>query len=477
LIKENYKLLCKSADNILRNSQSYYKTSIPCLHILKTHPEIFKKYQNKTEKKKTKKNNLIRKRNFFRFHSGDIKNFNNNECFDLIVVSHLINIDHLTKDEDFYFPEVNSLAKQKKLKTVYVLINHTRERFETIQKFIGLSKTARLVLSGRVGILEEIKHLFNVLKEILAIRLFSPYAKEFMLASNNKTLNFYSAIDALGPLRIARKLEHLIASFKPSIVMSTFEGHSWERLVFAKSFLSKENILRVGYQHSIVNSSHAVFRPLGKIYDPDLILTSGSITFAEFEKSYYSIGTRVQIFGSNKNFNYAKVKHSKQKGFLVIPEGLLGECNKLFRFSLDCAFNYHNLNFVWRLHPKMSFEELLENLKLDKAMLPNNIVLSDCNLKEDINRSSHVLYRGSSTVINSIYNGLIPVYLDDKTGINIDFFKDICSSHHVDCKSDLLKISKSNSFLYQRKFIDYISSYFSPIDYSIEFSSKAKQQK
>ena len=48
-------------------------------------------------------------------------------------------------------------------------------------------------------------------------------------------------------------------------------------------------------------------------------------------------------------------------------------------------------------------------LKTDKYFLPKNI-LSNQSYSEDLAKSSFIIYRGSSAVINGVVNGLYPIY-------------------------------------------------------------------
>ena len=77
------------------------------------------------------------------------------------------------------------------------------------------------------------------------------------------------------------------------------------------------------------------------------------------------------------------------------------------------------MKFIWRLHPKITFENLMKNLPKYKD-LPINIVLSKETLEYDLLRSSYILYRGSTTVIPAISSGLIPIYYKREHELSID---------------------------------------------------------
>ena len=91
----------------------------------------------------------------------------------------------------------------------------------------------------------------------------------------------------------------------------------------------------------------------------------------------------------------------------------------MFNFAIKCAAENKNIYYIFRVHPIIDFKKLIEcnsNLK----NLPNNIILSKKSLKDDIDRSTHALYRGSTAIVQSILNGLKPIYLELKNEMTIN---------------------------------------------------------
>ena len=91
----------------------------------------------------------------------------------------------------------------------------------------------------------------------------------------------------------------------------------------------------------------------------------------------------------------------------------------LFSFSLKCAQQYPQVNFIWRLHPLFSFDALAAKNKIYKSV-PDNVVLSDKELVQDLDRCHWVLYRGSSAVIQAVVAGLRPIYFHVSDQMKID---------------------------------------------------------
>ena len=108
-----------------------------------------------------------------------------------------------------------------------------------------------------------------------------------------------------------------------------------------------------------------------------------------------------------------------QSACLVVPEGAESESILLFDFSLKCAHEITDLQFIWRLHPNLTFENIAAKHKIFQS-LPKNIELSKSSLEEDIEICKWVLYRGSSAVIQAVEAGLKPIYLHKRGDIKID---------------------------------------------------------
>ena len=192
----------------------------------------------------------------------------------------------------------------------------------------------------------------------------------------------------------------------------------------------------IGYQHALVfKLQHAIRRNLASIYNPDIIFTSGEIGKNQLENSRTLNGVKIDILGSNRGSNKThEIKPESVIGgkrtCLVIPEALHNECDLLFNLSLEYALKNKNINFIWRLHPLMSFESLLKvNPRFND--LPSNIILSGQSLEDDISTSEFVLYRGSTAVVKAVLSGLIPIYFSQENEMTIDPLYEQDKGKHV----------------------------------------------
>ena len=432
---DNYKLLCKTCDSILEKNKSFYRVAIPLLHVIREHPFVLRRYQSifKNDKKDISK--ILRKKSFsgackkalslLAFERLSFKNIKYKEI-DVIFVSHLVNIKHLDLESDFYFSNIPEFLKSKGINSLVMLINHTNENTSNVSKKTKDSEIPIIVIPKKLSLSGEVKILTGLIKELIGMRKESNRATGFLKNSLKFFSSFNGSSGALFGLRVSNYVQQALSHFKPVVVITIYEGHAWERLVY--NVAAQENTLRIGYQHSVVTQhAHAMCRSLGRSYDPDIIYTSGTVTNNYLTRELKDSHIKMVTFGSNKLLNITPapkvVKHTKT--CLVIPEGLDNECEILFRFTLQCANKLTNVNFIWRLHPQLSFGKVLEQMHLSSKDIPKNVTISKLSLIEDINLSTYVLYRGSTAVIESIYKGLTPIYLSDGSDMTIDLLYDI----------------------------------------------------
>jgi hypothetical protein len=275
---------------------------------------------------------------------------------------------------------------------------------------------------------------------------------------------------ALSALRIGRQVEEVLSLCNPKAIMTTYEGHSWERVVYGITNQHNDNILRIGYQHSVITkNAHSIVRPLGKKYDPDLIFTSGEITNNFFKKSLKKSYSKLLVLGSKKSLEKLDLHGDKQsKTCLVLPEGIIEECDTLFSFSIKSANALPHIDFIWRLHPVMSFNEVLEHMSINMEDLPKNIIISSSSLSEDIVKSSFALYRGTTAIIEAVYGGLTPIYLSDESGMTIDLLHEMDEGREIVRNiEDFTMVVDDVTPHNNDKLTHYCKRYFMPFDYSI----------
>jgi len=474
---KQYKLLCDACDQVINEDKNLYRVSIPWLHVLREHPASLRQYEclfnnNVNDDVLYSNNSLLvnRKRlDIFPLESHKITKSNNSKDVDVVIVSHIVNVEHLDSNEDFYFGDIPQYLINNRVNPLVVLINHTNEKTESLSKKAVNSDLPRIILPKNLSLIEEMHNIFGLIREMLKIRLSSFREKGLLKQTMQRASSAKGLGGALSSLRINRQIKQILKLYNPKVIITTYEGHSWERVVYGVVNRHNDNILRIAYQHSVITkNAHSIFRSLGKKYDPDLIFTSGFITKNFFQKSPEKMHSRLEILGSKKSsVNISTHGQKKRQICLVLPEGIIDECITLFNFSIKCANFLPHIDFIWRLHPVISFKEVLRCMGINSDDLPKNIVLSSSSLSEDIIKSNFALYRGTTAIIEAIYGGLMPIYLADDSGMTIDLLFEIDDGKAVVRNvNEFSMIIKDNSPFDNDKLVKYCESYFTQIDYS-----------
>ena len=289
-----------------------------------------------------------------------------------------------------------------------------------------------------------------------------------------------AAISSISPnslfaIRLGKQVEQLVEKFMPKFILITYEGFAWERIVFSSARKINPKILCIGYQHAaIFKYQHAIKRDLGAMFNPDYIFTPGKVSKYLLEKVRLVPNKNIVTIGSLRNLELVKRNHKKNI-CLVAPEGFIEECEIIFKFSFECASLNPNINFIWRMHPLISFDFIKK--KLPKFnFLPKNILISKNSLSEDLVSAKALLYRGSTVAITAGANGVIPIYIKQKNEMSIDpIFNAERGKFEISDANEFKKVFVSkadNNFI-----IRYCKDYYEPINYKkIEnfFNSKIK---
>jgi len=418
-----YQELCKVCDQILVNNISTPQiVAYNHLHVLNSHPEFLEKYNLSMVNKVwlpfrfwlifiVRVFQSIFDRRHFYTTQKDIKS-------DVLLVSHLIDKQKILDDGDAYFGDLSKLLLEQGVNSSTVLINHAKVSGQMVSNGWRYRKAFGFVLSPSLDFLSEIKLYFVQKKSKKQLR--------FLLKSLNvdkilirDILRNHLSPDTFNTLRIAKQIGDIVRKTGAKYIITTYEGHAWERLVYYYARKANPSIKCSGYQHAAVfKHQHAIKRLLGKTYNPDVILTSGLEAKEIFKQSRLK-ERKIICIGSPKYSTPSLVTGEKQC-CLVVPEGYVSECLILFKFSLSYAEQYPKQKFIWRLHPLLNFERLTKYSVVFKK-IPDNIYLSEDDMDEDIQKCDSVLYRGSTAVVNAINSGLKPIYYQQSSDeLNID---------------------------------------------------------
>ena len=489
---EKYKEICKVCDEILLSPEANEVTvAIPILHVIREHPVFLKQYESIFNTSSVKKNKIklggsiiISIKLFFSlfFKSFSINKYwystkKLNTNYDYIFVSHLLNENQAGESKDFYFGDLPASLIEQGKTVLIVLLNHSPVSNSLLSKKWKQTDITRVLLSSKIGLFNEIEGALKILFEFKRLNkklknensILKQKILKLAITQFTQTLNNY---------RKSKQFLNLAKIANPKKIITTFEGHAWERIIFSSVRSVIPDIKCVGYQHALIfKEQYAIRRNLQKKYNPDLILTSGQLGKNQLEKSSLLSNIDIKILGTNrvpsKNKipdNLTHIDNPHRQTILVIPEAIFSECMLLFEYSISCANLYPNMNFIWRLHPLLNFDQIiLENKSL--SIRPKNITLSKQTLEEDIVISNLVLYRGSTAVINCIMLGLKPIYLKIENEMTIDPLYEIENYKSiVQTPNDLMEHmnqinnSRQNQEMNRQHLLNYCYKIMSPFD-------------
>ena len=352
------------------------------------------------------------------------KKNNNKKKYDSIFITYKFNKYYNFKN-DSYYSNIYRVYKKNKKNFFVLAVNHQKNFFSNKNKLENLQELSKLN-----NFFEEIYYYlflnYYFFKFFFYIFKFNTlFEKKFYLLL---AINFISG-NTFDNLRYYFQIKKHIKQKGIKSIISIFEGHALERLIFRSAKSSNNKIRTIAYNHSFITKQHnSVFLNLGIKNQPDHIVFSNQISKNLFEQKL-KLKSKIKLFCVSKNIskfsNFSKLKKNKNI-CLVAPEGLDSETIKLFNFSINYLKKFKNMNFIWRLHP------IYYNRELDflKKNIPNYldfkkyIYISKKNINYDFKKSKYILYRGSSVVVDAIRSNLIPVNLKINNQIENNFLKD-----------------------------------------------------
>jgi hypothetical protein len=490
VINENqYKFICNKLHKILQRKDFGIEIfCVPWMHIIRAHPIVLKRYteifhiQNpiKYFVYNIKKNLqvflnhvLIAKKSFFCNSNYFVGHIDKDQHFEYLFVSHLLNKHQINQSNDFYFEDISDKLKLKGLNSIFAYIpqfNYNENDIYKSNKFKN-----NILFTKSLSFIDEFKIRFNLFKSSKKL-LQIPAEDEIDRRILKRIMWEFMSIGSQTNMRLIKQFEYIIKLIKPKYIVIPYEGHGYERIIFSVVNKIDSNILCIAYQHTgLFKYSNAIFNFYSNNLNPSIILTSGIHGFEKINK--YNSNIPLGILGSYRGVSENIVLSTKKsnKKCIVIPEGFINECVNLFEFSLLCAIKLPDIEFIWRLHPSISFEEIfLLNPSLKK--IPNNIILSSNSIETDIADSQWALYRGSTAIFKIIASGARPVYLNTNEEVSIDPLYDFDGDIRKNVTNPdefvkIVKIDKSKNEIFTIHNLKIIKEYcekrFSKLNYEI----------
>lgn len=491
--KNTYLTICKYCDDLLNKyNSSIQRVSINWLHVIREHPIILNRYELLFSKGFLDKYIYRTKFVFFNYLRflfniiGSIRNkpnlielglFEEDTRVDYLFVSHLIDASHINNDFDFYFGNTIKKIDSLNYKSLTVILNQTKISNEVLKKQYLLS-SRKVLFSKLLDFKSELKLFFQLFKEqailkhelkninydnnSLQTKIFKETTRQCLSSSTTNNLRYYY------------QFKKIIEKYRPKNIISTFEGHAWERVLF---FAAKEHCLSIqcmGYQHtSLFRFQHSVLRKLNSMYNPDVILTAGEAAYRKFKNSDIGVDKIVKILGSNRGNALIKtdpIYDARKNTCIVIPEGFDSECVVLFKFALKCSRVTPEINFIFKLHPIMNKESFIMKYP-EFNLLPNNIKWASNDIDTDLSECKWALYRGTTMIVQAIYAGLIPLYYQKKPDeMSLDLLYEVAHIKPIltsedDFINNTLKINQS---IFDRNLVlNYCSTLYDKFNYKI----------
>lgn len=421
--EEQYQQVCEVCDRLLADSDSTLeRIAIPWLHVLNEHPSNLSMYEH-----------LFYSGNrSFRWHINLMKDLLFSaralmssaflirqpalpQKIDVLIISHLLNPSQLGA-HDFYFGRLPEALAAEGLHTLVALRNQMEaHRYRYFAKDLWPPEMApRYVLPQILGIFKEFKLKLRLLKEATRLKRAALNAPTTFDMRVHKTAAKQAVgQSAIATLRLYYQIQEMVKNLQPTSIVVTYEGHSWERIVFAAARSANPRIRCIGYHHAILfPRQHAIGMALGYPYDPDLICTAGHVTRKILESNPGICKIPLITIGTHRRESL-EIAPPKNSNFsttcLVIPDGTLRECLLLFDFVLSAATMLPNITFILRLHPVVSLATVINKDKRLR-LLPENVKISYETLDKDFTKCRWALYRGSGAAIYAASAGLRPLY-------------------------------------------------------------------
>ncbi|MCE2517552.1 MAG: hypothetical protein J4F41_06915 [Alphaproteobacteria bacterium] len=353
-----------------------------------------------------------------RFRPRQLPPAQGDDRVDVVVVSHLTANGHLRETDDFYFGTLAQELDAAGHKTHTLLINHCRARAKDAR---ASKRRDTTILPAFLSPVAEFKLLLRA--AIAALTLPRPEShpeshpepedeaklKEHVFRRHARLAQISSR--ALGDLRIGSMVSDAISQMSPRVVLHTFEGHGWERVMTAHAHQMSPPCHVAGYQHAVLfPGQKSLLHRHGNGADPDHIFTAGRITRDQLLRE--SAFDDITVLGSVKaTAKTPAVSFAASGACLIAPEGTISEVMIMARLAIGAAIAGPEQKFILRLHPVLSRAEVERKLA-ELAPFPANFSISSAPLDADFARSSWLCYRGSTMAFQGVLAGLRPIYLD-----------------------------------------------------------------
>ena len=352
---------------------------------------------------------------------------------DVLIVSNLININNLNKNDDFYFGNLQQDLIKSGINCHSIFRNFTRHSVNQIRKKSKIN--VHHYLDDFDTLKCEIKYFFIAIGEFLKFKF--NIINTNKIKKYKKLFSFFNFLTGISSLRFSNLIINFIKKNPPKIILITLEGHSWERVLSYKLKEKFSNLIVIGYQFSVISkNTNSLFLKLGNNFETDFIFTKNKIHKKLFVKKGFN-PNKIKVLGNLKKSNIKMTKNKKLNNIIICPEALNYENEVMFEFAKKCAREIKDFNFIFRQHPNYDKDFISEY---------KNLLISRKSLHNDLLNSKILIYRGSSVCFEAATYKILPLYLKIKNEISIDpLYKFQKKEFKILTVKDLKKIIYNNS--------------------------------
>lgn len=479
-----YTKICNACDRVLISRSSYFSMANPWLHPIREHPFFLVSYSFFEGGARFKFDffdvifrffrlcfgwflGLLRAFFFRKF--GVCLSLPLKENYDVLIVSHLVSSQQFSSDSDLYFGNLCSELEKNGYRVITAMVDH----LPGSQRVLGMAhfpslKPNHVILTTSMSFCLEFRNFCGVVKESVGLLWKATTEPQIF----DRAVTLMGALEVFGSgaraaLRLGDQVSYLVSKFRPKVLLTTYEGHPWERLVIKRARMAYPDICCATYQHgNLFRLQHSLRRSLGKEYDPDAIFCSGEVARLDLYSTLRIPDIPIFNLGSHRvsPVQHGYIRHdysaTRSQTCLVIPDGIASEIFRLFDFAINCALISNNVRYIFRLHPANSFQDLVKK-NPSWRNLPPNVCLSTASLEEDVGDSAWVLYRGSSAVISAVLGGANPIYLSNFDEMTIDPLYKLNDERLIVSQENQLVgiVSDKNSIVQRETFRDSLEQY------------------
>lgn len=343
---------------------------------------------------------------------------------DMLFISHLVSAQAGSESADFYYGKLPEELASRGLSSLVALQDHAPNADRSFRERLTRGGVLSRIVLPRWSTWNQERRMARCARRVASVLLKESLAAQtpFQRAVALEAAHHAATGSTIASLRLHEAVKRLCARFKPRALIVTWEGHAWERLAFHAARSIDPAVRCIGYQHTILfPRSHALKRPLGEGYDPDVILTVGDVNRDVLRASEGLRGIPVITYGSHRRVVAAMQRASDASTrCLVIPEGIESECLTLFDFALTVAAHMPDMQFVLRMHPVLPFDGWARRHPRFRALPANVRVSNHANITADFAQCDWALYRGSSAAVHAVLAGVRPMYVERPGELSID---------------------------------------------------------